>query len=158
MENVHKIEKEDAMTKEVWISIRGLQYIDEEGQEPVEVICSGEYFHRNGKHYVLYEEAQEGLDQMVKNRLKISPDSVEMTKKGSINTQMIFREGVRHQSCYDTVYGPLMLGVRTHRISCIEQTDAIDLQMEYTLDIREAPMADCTMSVRIWPRQTALEG
>ena len=42
------------MTKDVLISIRGLQVlVDEEGvQEPVEVLNTGQYYFKNNQHYI----------------------------------------------------------------------------------------------------------
>ena len=43
------------MTKDVLLSISGLQFAaqDEEDVEPVEVITAGDYYKKNGKHYIL---------------------------------------------------------------------------------------------------------
>ena len=44
------------MTKDVLLSISGLQFAarDEEDVEPIEVITAGDYYKKNGKHYILY--------------------------------------------------------------------------------------------------------
>ena len=47
------------MTKDVLISISGLQFAEGENSEPVEVITSGSYYKKNGKHYILYDEVAE---------------------------------------------------------------------------------------------------
>ena len=44
------------MTKDVIVSISGLQMPAEGEAEPVEVITVGDYYQKNGKHYVLYED------------------------------------------------------------------------------------------------------
>ena len=49
------------MTKDVLITISGLQIADDTSAQPVEVITSGEYYCRNGKHYILYDEVMEGF-------------------------------------------------------------------------------------------------
>ena len=41
------------MTKDVLISISGLQFAGGENSEPVEVITSGSYYKKNGRHYIL---------------------------------------------------------------------------------------------------------
>ena len=47
------------MTKDVLISISGLQFAGGENSEPVEVITSGSYYKKNGRHYILYDEVAE---------------------------------------------------------------------------------------------------
>lgn len=137
------------MTKDVWISMCGLQFMDGEGQEPVEVIVSGEYYNRNGKHFVLYEEVMEGFEDVTRNKLKITEDCVEMTKRGAANVHMVFKKGGRTRSVYETPYGPLILQIDTHRIEIAEEADQIEVRMEYTLDVDEAHLADCDLRIKI---------
>ena len=48
------------MDKEVLIHVKGLHMIDSQGEEePVEIIVPGEYYFRNGSHYLRYEEIVE---------------------------------------------------------------------------------------------------
>ena len=52
------------MTKDVLVSIQGLQFADseirnatsDEDLDLIETICPGEYYYRNGAHFVLYDE------------------------------------------------------------------------------------------------------
>lgn len=52
------------MTKDVLITICGIQKRDGETDEPIETVTPGEYYFRNGKHYILYEEVQEGIAEV----------------------------------------------------------------------------------------------
>ena len=63
------------MTKDVLVTISGLQFIPEgtEPPEPVEVTCPGTYYKKNGKHYVMYEEIIDGFSEVTKNTLKLHP-------------------------------------------------------------------------------------
>ncbi len=68
------------MTKDVLITIRGVHTMDEEDND-VEMIVRGDYYQKNGKHYVLYEELLEGFKEPVKNIIKITPTSMDITKR-----------------------------------------------------------------------------
>ena len=57
------------MTKDVLITIRGVHTMDEEDND-VEMIVRGDYYQKNGKHYVLYEELLEGFKEPVKNIIR----------------------------------------------------------------------------------------
>ena len=46
------------MTRDVLVSITGARF-SEHDKEDVEMIIGGDYFWKNGKHYVLYEEVME---------------------------------------------------------------------------------------------------
>ena len=42
------------MKKDVLIRVRGLQMMDtEDEQEPIEIVVPGQYYYRNGSHYLL---------------------------------------------------------------------------------------------------------
>ena len=44
------------MTKDVVISVRGLQVMDNESAEDIETVQQGEYFERNGSIFLLYDD------------------------------------------------------------------------------------------------------
>ena len=68
------------MTKDILINISGLQ-MDVDPNDPIEMMTTGAYYLRNGKHYILYDELSED-NEIVKNVIKIGPKSVELTRKG----------------------------------------------------------------------------
>ena len=81
------------MTKDVIITIRGLQFVQsEDDMEPVEVVTPGEYYKKNGQHYLLFEEAVEGFEEPTHNMMKFKEDQLEVRKKGLINVHMVFEE------------------------------------------------------------------
>ena len=65
------------MTKEVLVSIRGLQFVDNEvGQsasdeelDQIETICPGEYYYRNDAHFIFYQELMDDFPEPISNRL-----------------------------------------------------------------------------------------
>ena len=44
------------MTKDVMISIRGIQFDNGQDGEKIESIQRGEYYHKNNTHYIMFEE------------------------------------------------------------------------------------------------------
>ena len=70
------------MTKEVLLTISGLQMIEDGQSEPVELVTAGDYYFRNGKHYILYDEVTEGSSQHTRNVVKIGKERLEVSKKG----------------------------------------------------------------------------
>ena len=107
------------MTKDVLINISGLQMELDDG-EPVEMMTTGDYYLKNGKHFILYDEIEDD-HQVVKNILKIGPKTVEISKKGGRNSHMVFEKGKENLSYYDTPFGSLLLGVSTSDIRWMEK-------------------------------------
>ena len=52
------------MTKDVLISISGVQLLEGDTND-VELITAGDYYNKNGKHYIRYEEIQEGVEDVI---------------------------------------------------------------------------------------------
>ena len=139
------------MTKEILLSISGLHMLEEEDGN-VEVVTAGDYYNRNGKHYILYDEVVEGLSGHISNRIKISGESVEVTKKGLTNTQLIFEKGKKHMTRYQTPYGILNLGVLTRDVQVREEDALIGVKVEYILEVNEQHLAECTIEMQVKPR------
>lgn len=144
------------MTKEVLVSIAGLQY-ELEGEEAIEMISAGEYYFRNGKHFILYEEildeGSKDTTAMVKCTLKISETQVEVIKKGPAAVHMIFELGKNHMTYYSTPYGDLLIGITTNSIHINEQEKRIDVELTYGLDMNYQFISDCNLTIAIVAKQ-----
>ena len=139
------------MTKDVIVSISGLQY-EVNGDEAVEVISRGEYYFRNKKHFIKYEEMiDEGEmpGKLVDCLLKISQDRIDMIKKGASNVHMIFEQGKSHMTYYNTPFGDLMLGVTTKTIDIKEEENELLATLTYGLDINYEHVSDCVLTIKV---------
>lgn len=140
------------MKKDVLVSISGLQFeIDKE--EAIEVISVGEYYNRNGKHYVLYDEILEEVEGITNCILKISDKQVSIQKKGANNVHMIFEENRKNITYYSTPFGDLQIGINTTSIKVTEEEDEILINIKYELDINNSHVSDCEIQVKINSRK-----
>lgn len=139
------------MNKEVIINISGLQ-LDAGTEEPIELMTTGDYYLKNGKHYVIYDELTDD-SQVVKNRLKISPKVVEVTKKGASSSHMVFERGKENLTYYDSPFGSLLLGINTSKIDLEEKEDSMALHIDYGLSINSDHVSDCSIDVSIASKQ-----
>lgn len=137
------------MTKEVIITICGLQNGPETDGEPIELIVPGEYFYRNNKHYILYDEVMEGESQVTKNRIKISNGQMELNKSGVVNVNMVFEENVKNITQYYTPYGALSMGIDGKKVEIQESEHEIDVKAEYGMEMNGEFVADCNISINI---------
>lgn len=137
------------MTKDVLISISGMQQLDEQQDDDVEVIIRGDYYQKDGKHYILYEEMLEGFTGTVKNIIKISPESVDIIKRGIASTHMQFEKNKKNLSCYTTPMGELVIGIQTNKIHIDEAEDKLKVNVEYSLDINYQHASDCNIVLDI---------
>ena len=136
------------MTKDVLITIRGVHTLDHEDND-VEMIVRGDYYQKNGKHYILYEEILEGAEERVKNVIKISPSSMDIIKKGVTNSRMLFEKNKKNLSSYSTPVGNLVIGIQANHFYVEEQENSIKVYVDYSLDINYEHMSDCRICVDV---------
>lgn len=137
------------MTKEVNLIIKGSQKYATHQDNDLKTKAAGEYYFRNGCHYVLYEEQAEGFTQSTKSMLKLKGDCLEMTRKGLVNTTMVFDRTKETATNYKTPFGEFFLGIHTRTLRVLEEENAIRAEVEYTLSADGAHMADCRISIQI---------
>ncbi len=142
------------MTKDILVSIRGLQISSgQEENEPVEVITAGDYYKKNNKHYVIYDELVEGFEGVTKNVIKVHEDCVDITKKGIMNVHMVFEKNKKNVTCYETPFGNMMLGINASDIQITEEEDAISVDVKYALELNYEHLADCSIRMAIQSRE-----
>lgn len=144
------------MTKDVLVAISGLQIADadaDKDSQPIEVIAPGEYYLKNGKHYIIFEELMEGFDGVTKNRIKIDDDYLELKKNGVSNVHMVFEKNKKNITCYETPFGSLMLGINANRFDLNESEQKITLDVDYSLDINYQTFADCKIQIRVTSKE-----
>ena len=140
------------MNKDVTIKIKGVQKYSEEERVETVTEAAAEYYFRNGGHFVKFEEEAEGFTETSKCLLKVRDDLIEMTKKGLVDSHMIFEEGKLHTTNYKTPFGVTMMGVQTKHVHIFEEENALAIQIEYALEAQEEHMADCSIRIMIKSR------
>ena len=119
------------MTKDVLISISGLQFAGGENSEPVEVITSGSYYKKNGRHYILYDEV------------------LDITKRGETNVHMMFEKDKKNVTYYYTPYGNLLIGIDATKVQVEETEHNLSVKVDYALEVNYEHMADCKITMNI---------
>lgn len=142
------------MTKEVLLCIQGLQFEEDarndEELDKIETICTGEYYYRNGAHYILYEELVEGMDEPVKNMIKVRGGEFTLTKRGGLNVQMVFNEGKKTITEYATPLGSILIGLDTTKVETVEESeDKFRIHIDYALEANYQFIADCHIEVTV---------
>ena len=137
------------MNKDVLIHVRGLQLMEtDDEQEPIEIVVPGQYYFRNGSHYLRYEEMLDDSAQTTVNYIKISSEGVEIRKQGQVNVHMVFEQGKKNKTFYNTPYGTLQMGIAATGLELKESEDDIQMKVDYALDMNEEHVADCYLTVQ----------
>ena len=138
------------MTKDVLITVSGVQKDVED--VPIELVTVGTYYLKNGKHYVLYEEQPEDNGPVTKNVVKFYENHFEVTKKGGINSLLIFDKGQKTSMVYRTPMGPLQMDVVTKDLSIVEKENELQVYVKYSLDINYNFVSECEVDFKVQAR------
>lgn len=142
------------MTKDVLIRISGLQQMDEDASD-VEVITAGQYFRKNGKHYVIYDEVMEGFEGSTRNTVKITSEMMNIHKQGIANADMLFEKNGRRTTRYVTPMGEMIIGIGTNQIQVDEEEDSLKVTVSYSLDINYEHVSDCNIVLDVRSKEKA---
>ncbi len=137
------------MTRDVLLSIRGHQALDQDQNEDVEVFYPGHYCKRGNNHYVQYVEVVEGTQGGTNNLIKFRDHCVEVQRRGFVNAHMVFEESKKSMTYYNTPYGTFSLGISTTSVKVNETEEQIDLSFGYDLQVDARHLVDCTVDVTV---------
>ena len=124
------------MTDNVIISIKGKQLYAEGSPDEIELVTAGVLKRDSrGGYTVSYQESElTGLEGTT-TRVHIDGGRVTLLREGNTNSQMVFEEGRRHLSMYETPYGALSIGVSTKRMRSTLGESGGDVEIDYAIEI-----------------------
>lgn len=143
------------MQKDVLIFFKTIQEMEDGPGDDFEIITAGQYFEKNGKIYVLYDDADETTKKITRNTIKITSEKmVEVKRSGNAQVHMIFREGEKTYSTYQTLVGEMMVGFETTNIDILEEEDLLHVRLQYALEVNGAITSDNTVELRVESKDT----
>ena len=91
----------------------------------------------------------EGEATPIKNVIKLRDKEFTLTKKGIINTQMVFTEGKKNMTSYVTPFGNIMIALDTEKIVVEETEQELKIHIDYGLEANYQYIADCQITVTV---------
>lgn len=123
------------MKQDVVLSIQGRQNYADTEPEVIELMTEGTMEFRDGGWDICYEEsALTGLEG-VTTTFRVEPGKVTLTRTGRLNSQMVFQQGVTHESLYQMDFGALLLTVQATFVYFDIVPDGGVIDLSYTIDI-----------------------
>ena len=138
------------MKKDVMLSIRGRQSYMDQDPEIIELVTEGTLEDCDDGWKVCYEESDLTGLKGVTTTFLVQPGIITLTRIGPLSSQMVFQEGVYHESLYQMEFGALMITVCAAKVSydityaggTIDLTYGIEIEnnaagvIDYHLDIK----------------------
>ena len=138
------------MKREVTLAIKGCQTYQDQEPEIIELMTDGIMEFRDGGWDISYEESELTGLAGVTTTFRVEPGKVTLTRKGSLDSQMIFQENVVHESLYQMPFGALMLTVNATSVfyDIMPDGGVIDLVYNITIENSEAGTIDYHLDIR----------
>ncbi len=137
------------MEKPVIISIRGVQSVSPGEEDVMELVTQGTLVGTEGEITLSYRESElTGLEGTV-TTFRIGKDKITLTREGTLNSEMIFQEGMEHVSLYETPYGGLTLGVKTRKARSDISLTGGDLEIRYALEVDNEKIGENSFFIQV---------
>lgn len=126
------------MKQAVVLSICGKQFYEQQDPEVIELVTEGTLERFPDGWEICYEESDlTGMDG-VTTSFRVEKDQITLTRSGRLNSQMVFRVGMMHQSLYQMEFGALMITVCATNINFSITEDGGTVDLTYGIDIEQS--------------------
>lgn len=138
------------MKQNVMLSICGKQsYMDQE-PEVIELVTEGTLEKTEAGWQILYQESHLTGMEGVTTCFEIEPGKIVLTRTGKLRSQMVFQQGIAHESLYQMEFGALLITVCARKIEySLDETGGI-VDLSYSIEIEQssAGMIDYHLEIR----------
>lgn len=142
------------MEKDVIISIKGQQSGEGGDEGPIELVTAGKLEPMGSECYALsYQESEVTGFAGTLTTIQIEPSRVTLQRVGAVNSQMVFEEGRRHLSMYDTPYGALSVGIHTRKMRSTLDDNGGEVEVHYAIEIEHGAVGQSVFHINV--RQAA---
>ena len=117
--------------------------------DSMELVTEGTLEKRNGVWDITYEESDLTELSGVITSFCVSDRGIALKRTGRLQSQMIFREGIRHESLYQLDFGALMIAVTAQKIryDLSEQGGTVDIVYNIEVEQSAAGVVEYHLSV-----------
>ena len=138
------------MKQNVVLAICGRQHYDEQEPEVIELVTEGTMEFRDGGWDITYEESELTGLEGVTTTFRVEPGKVILDRKGKLRSQMIFQQGIPHQSLYQLPFGALLITVKATSVfyDIVSDGGVIDLMYDIEIENSQAGIVDYHLDIR----------
>ena len=138
------------MKQDVVLNVRGRQSYD--GQEPdvIELVTEGTMAFTDGGWDISYEETELTGMPGVTTTFRVEPGKVTLRRTGKLRSEMVFQEGVRHETLYQLDFGALLMTVTAKMVffDIVSDGGVIDLVYDIEIENSAAGTVDYHLDIR----------
>ena len=120
------------------LTLRGRQAYENQEPDVIELVTEGTMEERSGGWDITYQESELTGLKGVTTTFRIEPGKITLTRSGPLHSQMVFQEGVFHESLYQMEFGALMITVCASRVKYDITPAGGTVELVYGIDIEQS--------------------
>ena len=131
------------------INIDGTQNFGNGEANNVELTTEGELSVSADSYTLKYKESE--LTGMEGTTTEITVENngiVNLVRSGTVNSNLVFEEGKRHLSYYDTNDGAFSIGVFASYVDTVLERNYGEISITYAMDVDDKPIGENEIRVR----------
>lgn len=135
--------------EKIMINIDGTQNFGNGDTNSVELTTEGELSVSSDSYTLKYEESE--LTGMAGTTTEITVDDngiVNLVRSGTVNSNLVFEEGKRHLSYYDTNEGAFSIGVFASYVDTVLERNYGEISITYAMDVDDKPIGENEIRIR----------
>ena len=140
------------MKQNVMLSIVGRQSYLEQEPDKIELVTEGVLEDQGNTWILSYDESELTGMGGVTTTFIVEPDKVTLKRSGKLNSQMVFQEGVTHESLYQVEFGALMISVRASRVMADIYHDGGMIDLVYDIELEQSAAGTIDYHLDIRPK------
>ena len=125
------------MVQTVTLSLRGEQSYPGQDPDVIELVTEGTLEDIPDGWKLCYEESELTGLAGVCTTFQIQGKTVTLIRTGKLNSQMIFEEGVPHDSLYEMEFGALMLTVCANKVETNLSEYGGTIDLKYSIEVEQ---------------------
>ncbi len=132
------------------ITINGFQQtVGNTDGDNVELVTSGDFESENSLYYIEYDESEATGLEGCHTSIEIGTDYLSIQRTGAMTTDMLYIEGKKTYSLYNTPYGQMMVGIYTKKLDIDIDDTGGDISIQYTIDLNDKPCGDNNLKINV---------
>ena len=140
------------MKQNVFLSVIGRQAYLDQDPEQLELVTEGVLEDCGNTWILSYEETELTGMAGVTTTFVVEPDKITLKRTGKLNSQMVFQEGVSHESLYEMEFGALMISVCANRVMADICHDGGMIDLIYTIELEQSATGTIDYHLDIRPK------
>ena len=119
----------------------------------IELVTEGTMTLRDGGWDICYQESNLTGLEGVTTTFRVEPGKIILNRTGGLQSQMVFQQGVPHDSLYQMPFGALMLTTCATSVFYDITPEGGVIQLSYTIDIEQSAAGVIDYRLNIRPKE-----